>query len=72
MIGAEKEKGMTYMAYYTVGELIRDARERQKYSQEELSYGICTTSTLSRIENGLQVPGRKILEGLMQRLGLTQ
>lgn len=71
MIGAEKEKGMTYMAYYTVGELIRDARERQKYSQEELSYGICTTSTLSRIENGLQVPGRKILEGLMQRLGLT-
>ena len=60
------------MAYYTVGELIRDARERQGYSQEELGYGICTTSTLSRIENGLQVPGRKILEGLLQRLGMTE
>ena len=57
------------MAYYTIGELIRDARERQKYSQEELSYGICAVSTLSRIENGLQVPGKKILEGLLQRLG---
>lgn len=59
------------MAYYTVGDMIRDARERQKYSQEELSYGICTASTLSRIENGLQVPGKKILEGLMQRLGIV-
>lgn len=57
------------MAYYTIGELIRGARERQKYSQEELSYGICAVSTLSRIENGLQVPGKKIVEGLMQRLG---
>ena len=58
------------MAYYTVGARVRDVRERQKYSQEELSYGICTPSTLSRIENGLQVPGKKILEGLMQRLGI--
>ncbi len=59
------------MAYYTIGELIRDARERQNYSQEELSYGICAASTLSRIENGLQAPGKKILDGLMQRLGVT-
>lgn len=59
------------MAHYAVGSLIRDARERQKYSQEELSYGICTPSTLSRIENGVQVPGKKILEALMQRLGIV-
>lgn len=59
------------MAHYAVGSLIRDARERQKYSQEELCYGICTTSTLSRIENGVQAPGKKILEGLMQRLGIA-
>ncbi len=59
------------MAYYTVGDRIRDVRERQKYSQEELSYGICTPSTLSRIENGLQVPGKKILEALTQRLGIS-
>lgn len=59
------------MAYYTIGELIRDTRERLHYSQEELCYGICTPSTLSRIENGLQTPGKKTLEGLMQRLGIV-
>ena len=59
------------MAYYTIGELIRDTRERRHYSQEELCYGICTASTLSRIENGLQTPGKKILEGLLQRLGIV-
>ena len=58
------------MSNYTIGEVLRDLRERQKYSQEEVSYGICTPSTLSRIENGLQIPGKKILEGLMQRLGM--
>ncbi len=59
------------MADYAVGSIIRDARERQKYSQEELSFGICTASTLSRIENGVQAPGKKILEALMQRLGIV-
>lgn len=59
------------MGEYTVGDRIREARERQKYTQEELCYGICTPSTLSRIENGIQVPGRKILEALTQRLGIT-
>lgn len=58
------------MAYDTIGDLLRDARERQNYSQEEVCYGICTSSTLSRIENGLQAPGKKLLEGLMERLGI--
>lgn len=43
------------MSNYTIGEVLREARERQKYSQEEVCYGICTPSTLSRIENGVQV-----------------
>lgn len=59
------------MSNYTIGEVLREARERQKYSQEEVCYGICTPSTLSRIENGVQVPGRRILEALTQRLGIT-
>ncbi|MCI9081988.1 MAG: transcriptional regulator [Lachnospiraceae bacterium] len=58
------------MGCYTIGELIRDTRERRKLSQEDVCFGICMPSTLSRIENGQQVPGRKILEGLMQRLGI--
>ena len=57
------------MAYDTIGDLLRDARERQNYSQEEVCYGICTSSTLSRIENGLQAPGKKLLEGLMEKIG---
>ncbi|MEY8390078.1 helix-turn-helix domain-containing protein [Lachnospiraceae bacterium] len=60
------------MKYYTIGNLIRDARERQNCSQEEVCHGICTSSTLSRIENGQQAPGKKILEGLMQRLGIVE
>lgn len=59
------------MANYTIGEILREVRERKKYSQEELCFGICTPSTLSRIENGLQIPGRRILEALTQRLGIT-
>lgn len=59
------------MANYTIGEVLRETRERKKYSQEEVCYGICTPSTLSRIENGVQVPGRRILEALTQRLGIT-
>jgi len=59
------------MANYTVGEILRETRERKKCSQEEVCYGICTPSTLSRIENGMQIPGRRILEALTQRLGIT-
>lgn len=70
MIDRGTEEGKD-MAHYSVGSMIRDVRERQNYSQEELSFGICTASTLSRIENGVQVPGKKILEALMQRLGMV-
>lgn len=59
------------MPHDTVGFLIREIRERRRYTQEELCYGICTPSTLSRIENGQQIPGKKILEGLLQRLGVV-
>lgn len=59
------------MSNYTVGEILRETRERKKCSQEEVCYGICTPSTLSRIENGVQIPGRRILEALTQRLGMT-
>lgn len=59
------------MASYTIGEVLKETRERRKCSQEEVCYGICTPSTLSRIENGMQIPGRRILEALTQRLGIT-
>lgn len=60
------------MANYTIGDMIFETRMARGYSQEELSFGICSTSSLSRIENNTQVPGRKIFEGLLQRLGVSE
>lgn len=57
------------MAVYVVGDFLRETRLRKGYTQEEVSYGICTPVSLSRIENGAQKPGRLILEKLFERLG---
>lgn len=58
------------MAKYAIGNVIYENRIRKKITQEELGCGICTAVTLSRIENGVQMPRRKTFEALMQRLGL--
>jgi len=55
----------------SIGGIIRTNREERKISQEELSFGICSTSNLSRIENGEQIPSRATYEALMQRMGLS-
>jgi len=55
----------------TISDVIRVNREEQGISQEELSYGICSVSNLSRIENGVQIPSRATYEALMQRMGLS-
>lgn len=57
------------MATYEIGERIKKAREDCGMTQEELAYGICSAGTLSKIENGVQVPNKKTFESLMQRLG---
>lgn len=57
------------MAKYSVGEYIYNVRKRKGYTQEELAEGICTTGTLSKIENGNRTPSISIYEALMQRLG---
>lgn len=59
------------MEIYGIGQRIREERVRQKFSQEELSYGICAVSTLSRLENGVQRPGLKVQEALLERLGCS-
>jgi len=55
----------------TIGDIIRTNRVQQKITQEELSFGICTTSNLSRIENGTQIPSRIKYEAFMERLGVA-
>ena len=56
------------MPTYGMGEAIREMRTRFGYTQEELSYGICTPGTLSRIENGRAVVSKQVFEALCQRM----
>lgn len=59
------------MANYPIGKLIAEQRHRKGISQENLSEGICSVSSISKIENGLQTPSRKVCEALFQRLGIS-
>lgn len=58
------------MSNYLIGDYIRDTRLRRGYTQEQLSFGICTTASLSRIETGAQAHGKHILDALLERLGI--
>lgn len=59
------------MANYTIGDMVFETRMNRGYSQEELCFGICSTSSLSRIENNSQVPGKRLFDALMQRMGVS-
>lgn len=56
------------MPTYSIGEAIREIRLRLGYTQEELAYGICTTGTLSRIENGKEIASKQVFEALCSRM----
>lgn len=57
------------MGVYQVGEVIKKTRESLGITQEELSYGICSAETLSRIENGKRAPSRTNFRALMDKMG---
>ena len=54
---------------YKPSELIRQLRIEKGLTQEQLVEGICSPVTISRIENGTQMPSNRILELLLDRLG---
>ncbi|MDD6195150.1 MAG: helix-turn-helix domain-containing protein [Lachnospiraceae bacterium] len=56
------------MSEVVFGEEIRRLRLAKGWSQERLAEGICSPSTLSRIENGCQVPSRRVFRLLMEHL----
>lgn len=58
------------MNAYFIGEILKEYRTRFEISQEDLSFGLCAVSTLSRIENGTQIPGRKLAEALFSKMGM--
>ena len=53
-----------------LGNLIRKRREALNIRQDTLCSGICNTMTLSRLENGQQLPARHKIVAIMDRLGL--
>ena len=59
------------MSNNSLGEVIRSLRKKAGLSQEELSEGICSPVSLSRIENGIQKPSSSVLESLLNKLGTS-
>lgn len=53
----------------SLGEIIRSLRKQANLSQEELAEGICSTVSISRIENGMQMPSSTVLEAILSKLG---
>ncbi|MGE8000309.1 helix-turn-helix domain-containing protein [Lysinibacillus sp. NPDC093190] len=53
-----------------IGQLIKHQRKKQKIKQDDLAIGVCTSSYLSRIENGLVIADEAIYQLLLQRLNI--
>ena len=53
------------------GQMIKFFRQQKKMKQDELAVGICTSSYLSRIENGLVEAEQVMYEMLFERLSLN-
>lgn len=60
------------MENYIIGSILKEYRTRLNISQEDLCFDLCAVSTLSRIECGERVPGRKLLEALFSRMGVSR
>ncbi len=55
-----------------IGDLIKKRRHELGLTQEELCFGICEPMTISRIENGRQLPSPAHLKMILQRLDLPE
>jgi len=53
----------------SLGNTIRELRKEKNLTQEELADGVCSVVSMSRIENGVQMPSAKVLEKLLDKLG---
>lgn len=54
---------------YCIADHLYDLRKEKGFTQEDLAFGICSSGTLSKIENGKRMPTMRTYEALMQRLG---
>lgn len=62
--------GELLMTEVYFGDAIRRKREALKMTQSELADGICERVTISRLENGIQIPGHRLMTALLDRLDL--
>ncbi|MBM6694103.1 helix-turn-helix transcriptional regulator [Pseudoflavonifractor capillosus] len=53
----------------SLGDTLRELRKQKRLSQEDLAEGICSPVSISRIENGNQIPSQPVLEALLEKLG---
>ena len=53
----------------TRGHIIKTLREEKGMSQEKLADGICSISTLSKIENNIQVVSASNFNELLEKMG---
>lgn len=53
----------------SLGDTLRELRKQKGLSQEDLAEGICSPVSISRIENGNQIPSQPVLEALLEKLG---
>lgn len=58
------------MELYLIGRILREFRIRRGLTQEDLA-DICSLATISRIENGNQVPSRRLVEALFHKMGFS-
>ena len=58
--------------FIITNELVRDLREANGLSQEELCANICAQETLSRIEKGKRSPNKKKLYQMLKRMGMER
>lgn len=56
------------MVFYRLGDVIRELRDRLHMTQEELAAGICSVSSIAKIEKGSQMPSGRVAEALLRRL----
>lgn len=59
-----------YLKEIEIGKLVKTIRESKKIMASSLCYGICSASTLSKIENGDRLADYLTLNALFERLGV--
>lgn len=59
------------MYYYHLGNVIQELRQRESMTQEDLADNVCSVSSVSKIERGIQMPSGQVANALLSKFGMT-